>query len=123
MSEAMVVQTGGSLLGIGLANSDPRLQAAAQLAYGVGTKVGAELPHSRAQESEADYIGLIYMARAGYDPEQAVKFWERFAAFNQQSGGQTPWFLRTHPLDADRIKQLKQWLPEARAQVPASGVK
>ncbi len=123
MSEAMVVQTGGSLLGIGLANSDPRLQAAAQLAYGVGTKVGAELPHSRAQESEADYIGLIYMARAGYDPEQAVKFWERFAAFNQKSGGETPWFLRTHPLDADRIQQLKQWLPEARAQVPAAGTK
>jgi predicted Zn-dependent protease len=123
MSEAMVVQTGGSLLGIGLANSDPRLQAAAQLAYGVGTKVGAELPHSRGQESEADHIGLIYMARAGYDPEQAVKFWERFAAFNQQSGGETPWFLRTHPLDDDRIKQLKEWMPEARAQVPTAGAK
>ncbi|MBP9901677.1 MAG: M48 family metallopeptidase [Verrucomicrobia bacterium] len=123
MSEAMVVQTGGSLLGIGLANSDPRLQAAAQLAYGVGTKVGAELPNSRAQESEADHIGVIYMARAGYDPEQAVKFWERFAAFNQQSGGETPWFLRTHPLDEVRIRQLKEWMPAARAQVPAAGAK
>lgn len=123
MSEAMVIQTGGSLLGIGLANSDPRIQAAAQLAYGVGTKVGAELPHSRAQESEADHIGLIYMARAGYDPEQAVKFWERFAAFNQQQGGETPWFLRTHPLDEVRIKQLKAWIPEARAQLPAPGAK
>ena len=123
MSEAMVVQTGGSLLGIGLANSDPRLLAAVQLAYGVGAKVGAELPHSRAQESEADHIGLFYMARAGYDPEQALKFWERFAAFNQQSGGETPWFLRTHPLDDVRIKQLKEWMPEARAQVPAAGMK
>ena len=123
MSEAMVLQTGGSLLGIGLANSDPRLQAAAQLAYGVGTQVGAELPHSRAQESEADHIGLIYMARAGYDPEQAVKFWERFAAFNKQQGGETPWFLRTHPLDEVRIKQLQEWMPAARAQVPAPGTK
>lgn len=123
MSEAMVVQTGGSLLGIGLANSDPRLLAAAQLAYGVGTKVGAELPHSRAQESEADHIGLIYMARAGYDPEQAVKFWERFAAFKKQQGGETPWFLRTHPLDEVRIQQLKEWIPAARAQAPAAGTK
>jgi metalloendopeptidase OMA1, mitochondrial len=123
MSEAMVVQTGGSLLGIGLANSDPRILAAAQLAYGLGTKVGAELPHSRAQESEADHIGLIYMARAGYDPEQAVKFWERFAAFNQQQGGETPWFLRTHPLDEVRIQKLKEWMPAARAQMPATGVK
>jgi predicted Zn-dependent protease len=123
MSEALVVQAGGSVLGIGLANSDPRLQAAAQLAYGVGAKVGVELPHSRAQESEADHIGLFYMARAGYEPEQAVKFWERFAAFNQQQGGETPWFLRTHPLDEVRIKQLKEWIPAARAQVPAAGAK
>lgn len=123
MSEAMVIQAGGSLLGTGLANSDPRLQAAAQMAYGVTTKLGAELPHSRAQESEADHIGLFYMARAGYDPEQAVKFWERFAAFNQQQGGETPWFLRTHPLDEVRIRQLKELMPEARAQVPGAGGK
>jgi predicted Zn-dependent protease len=123
MSEAMVIQTGGSLLGVGLSGSDPRLQSAAMLAYGLGSKVGAELPHSRAQESEADHIGLIYMARAGYDPEQAVKFWERFAAFNQQQGAETVWFLRTHPLDEDRIKQLKQWIPEAKAQARAAGVK
>jgi predicted Zn-dependent protease len=116
MSQAMVIQTGGNLLGAGMGNTDPRLQSVALLAYGVGSKVGFELPHSREQESEADHIGLIYMARAGYDAEQSVKFWERFAAFNQQQGGETPWFLRTHPLDADRINQLKQWMPEAKAQ-------
>jgi metalloendopeptidase OMA1, mitochondrial len=125
MSEAMVIQTGGSLLnaGLGMASTDPRLQSAAMLAYGVGSQVGAELPHSRAQESEADHIGLIYMAKAGYDPEQAVKFWERFAAFNQRQGGQPIWFLSTHPLDEDRIKQLKGWIPEARAKAAAAGVK
>jgi len=123
MSEAMVVQAGGSWVGIGLANSDPRVQAAAQLAYGVTAKVGAELPHSRSQESEADHIGLVYMARAGYDPEQAVKFWERFAIWNSKTGSETPWFLRTHPLDEVRIQQLKQWLPEARAQIPAAAAK
>jgi predicted Zn-dependent protease len=123
MSQAMVIQTGGSLLGMGLAKTDPRWQAAAQLAYGVGAKVGAELPHSRAQESEADHIGLIYMARAGFDPEQTVKFWERFAAHNQQQGSDTPWFLRTHPLDEERIKQLKAWMPEAQEKARAAGLK
>jgi predicted Zn-dependent protease len=84
--------------------------------YGLGSQVGVALPHSRKQESEADYIGLLYMARAGYDPEAAVGFWQRFAEFNQQSGGATPWFLRTHPLDETRIQQLKEWMPEAKAE-------
>jgi len=91
--------------------------------YGLGSQLGVALPHSRLQESEADRIGLIYMARAGYDPEQAVKFWERFAAFNQKQGSEELWFLRTHPLDEDRIKQLKEWIPEARAEARAAGVK
>ena len=74
-------------------------------------------PHSRAQESEADHIGLIYMARAGYNPAEAIQFWQRFMAFNAQSGaGNQPSFLRTHPTDATRIQQLQQWLPEAQAQ-------
>jgi predicted Zn-dependent protease len=116
MSEAMLVQFGGEALGTTLSNADPRTQAAAMLAYGVTSQVGVELPHSRAQESEADHIGLIYMARAGYDPEAAVDFWQRFATFNQQQGGQTPAFLRTHPTDPTRIKQLKEWMPNAKAQ-------
>jgi len=116
MSEAMVIQTGGSLLGAGLSKADPRWQAVASTAYGVTTTVGRELPHSRAQESEADHIGLIYMGRAGYDPEAAVQFWERFMAFNNQQGGGTLPFLRTHPTDETRIRQLKEWMPEAKAQ-------
>jgi predicted Zn-dependent protease len=116
MSQAMVIQGGGNLLGLGLQNTDPRWQAAASLAYGVGTKLGAELPHSRAQESEADRIGLIYMAQAGYPPEAAVDFWKRFGEFNKQQGGDTPWFLRTHPLDETRVKQLQGWIPEAKAK-------
>jgi predicted Zn-dependent protease len=116
MSQAMVIQGGGNLLGLGLQTADPKWQAAAQLAYGVGAKLGAELPHSRAQESEADHIGLIYMARAGYPPEAAVEFWQRFGEFNKQQGGDTPWFLRTHPLDETRAKQLQGWIPEAKQQ-------
>jgi predicted Zn-dependent protease len=117
MSEAMVEQGVGELLGLSLAKTDPRVQAAVQVAYGATTQLGVELPHSRAQESEADHIGLIYMARAGYDPQQAVNFWERFMQYDAQHGGtSTLAFLRTHPTDETRIRQLKQWLPEAEAQ-------
>ena len=75
----------------------------------------SELPHSRLQETEADYMGLLYMARAGYNPEAAVGFWERFAAYNKGSGG-TPWFLRTHPLDDKRIADLKTAMPKANQE-------
>jgi predicted Zn-dependent protease len=120
MSEAMVEQMGGEVLGVSLSSYDPRMQAAAQVAYGLTTQVGRELPHSRTQESEADHIGLIYMARAGYDPQAAVQFWQRFMQYNAQQGGSgTPVFLRTHPTDEKRIQQLQQWMPEAKAQFKA----
>jgi predicted Zn-dependent protease len=96
--------------------SDPQVKEAVVTAYGLGATVGVELPFSRKQESEADYIGLLYMARAGYDPEESVRFWERFAEHNQKAGGDTIWFLRTHPLDEDRIRKLQEWLPEAKGQ-------
>jgi len=111
MSEAMLLQTGGQV--IGAAVSDPQTQSAFMSAYGVGKTLLRELPHSRKQESEADYIGLIYMARAGYNPQEAVAFWERFADFNRRAGGGTPWFLRPHPLDEQRIADLKANLPKA----------
>jgi metalloendopeptidase OMA1, mitochondrial len=117
VSEGMLWQTGGKLLGGSITKYNPQTQAMIMGAYGIGTKVGRELPHSRGQESEADRIGLIYMARAGYDPGAAVGFWQRFQSFNQQSGGaSTPWFLRTHPLDQVRIQRIQQWLPDARAE-------
>jgi metalloendopeptidase OMA1, mitochondrial len=116
MTEAMMVQFGASALGASLSSSDPRMQQAILLAYGAGTQVGVQLPHSRAQESEADHIGLIYMARAGYDPQAAVAFWERFEKYNSSQGNGGPAFLRTHPTDAARIQQLKAWVPEAKAQ-------
>ena len=117
MSEAMGMEMVGQLLGATLSSADPKVQAAAQTTYGLGSQLGRALPHSRKQESEADRIGLRYLARAGYDPEESVKFWERFAAFNKQAGGGgTLWFLRTHPLDETRIKQLKEWMPDAKSQ-------
>jgi metalloendopeptidase OMA1, mitochondrial len=117
ISEAVLIQSGGQILGASLSQSDPRTQALTMMAYGLGTQLGRELPHNRSQESEADRIGLIYMARAGYDPEAAIGFWQRFADFNRQAGGAgTPWFLRTHPLDEKRIEQIRVWMPEAKAQ-------
>jgi len=116
MSEAIVIQGLGNLLGAGLSKADPAWQAVGATAYGVTTTVGRELPHSRKQESEADQIGLIYMARAGYDPEAAVQFWQRFAQFNQQQASSTPAFLRTHPTDETRIRQLQEWMPRAKAE-------
>jgi predicted Zn-dependent protease len=119
ISREMIRQGGGQLVsaGAGLVSEDPRVLAVSQTVYGTGTQVFEALPHSRAQESEADHRGLIYMAWAGYDPEAAVTFWQRFADFSKESGGgNTLWFLRTHPLDETRIKQLQQWVPEAKAQ-------
>ncbi|HRZ99106.1 MAG TPA: M48 family metallopeptidase [Candidatus Paceibacterota bacterium] len=116
MSQAVLLQSGGEVLGVGMAGADSRAQAVASTLYGLGSQLGIALPHSRKQESEADQIGLIYMARAGYDPQESIAFWERFADFNRRSGGATPWFLRTHPLDETRVQQLKTWLPQAQQE-------
>lgn len=119
MSRSMAWQLGATALGAGLSVSaaDPRVAMAVQQAYGAGSQVLSELPHSRDQESEADRVGLRYMARAGYDPESALAFWQRFAAYNAQAGGGQGFsFLRTHPTDATRVKQIQGWLPEAKAQ-------
>ena len=118
VSEGMMIQTGGQLLGTAMTSANPQVQALTTAAYGLGAQLGRTLPHSRAQESEADQIGLRYMARAGYDPAEAVGFWQRFSAYNasQGGGGGTPWFLRTHPLDETRIQQIREWLPAAQAE-------
>lgn len=122
MSQQEVVSGLGQVLDTSMSASDPKVRSIVSVAYGVGSKVGVELPYSREQESEADHIGLVYMARAGYDPKEAVAFWQRFAEFNQQQGGQNiPKLLRDHPVDAVRIKQLQGWLPEAEAQAAKSG--
>lgn len=116
MSRALVRQTFGEATASYLGKSDPRYQATFSSLYGLGTQVFEALPHSRTQETAADQIGLIYMARAGYDPEAAIGFWERFAEFNRRAGSSTPAFLRTHPLDEQRIRDLKTWMAKAKAE-------
>ncbi len=80
---------------------------------GAGAQYGLLLPFSRAHESEADHLGLKYMVRAGYDPNEAVAFWTRMA--ESSDGKQPPEFMSTHPLHDTRIRQLKAWIPEVVA--------
>jgi len=115
MSEQLMVELGGVALSVALDQQPQRTQELAMIAYGVTTTVGRVLPHSRQAELEADYMGLIYMAKAGYDPREAVNFWRRFQAYNSQRGGQNVEFLSTHPLDERRIRELGRHMPEALA--------
>lgn len=93
------------------AGVDPRVGATA---LGTGAALNS-LRHSREQELEADRLGALYMARAGYNPSESVKLWQRFAAYREKNSGgqQMPVFLRTHPLDETRISALEQFLPTA----------
>ena len=110
MSQQMGVQLGGMALSAALSEKPEQTQSLFMSAYGIGSQVGVLLPYSRSHESEADKMGLVFMAMAGYDPNAAVEFWERMA----QSGGQKPLeLLSTHPSDQTRINNLKKYVPEA----------
>jgi len=82
--------------------------------YGSATAVGVDLPHSRNAELEADKIGVIYMAKAGYDPQEAVAMWERFAEYKLKKSNGQPELLSTHPLDHTRIHALKAFIPKVQ---------
>ena len=110
MSQAMVQQLGGMALEVALAQKPKETQDLFLLSYGIGSQVGALLPWSRQQETEADKFGLIYAAMAGYNPQEAIPFWQRMSA---ASGANPPEFLSTHPSDETRIRKLKQFMPEA----------
>ncbi|MBN2424076.1 MAG: M48 family metallopeptidase [Calditrichaceae bacterium] len=111
MSQGLLVQMGGIALSKAIEQKPQETQNLFMTAYGLGAQVGVILPYSRSHENEADHIGLIIMAMAGYDPNHAVEFWQRMAA---NSGGQAPpEFLSTHPSDQKRIDNLKKLLPEA----------
>jgi predicted Zn-dependent protease len=106
----MVAQLGGSLLGASLGDSQSGQLILA--AYGLGAQYGILLPYSRTQESEADQIGLMLMAQAGYDPREAIAFWRRMDEATSASG-KPPEFLSTHPGHDTRVRQLEAWMPEA----------
>ena len=110
MSQQMALQLGGMALSEAVQSQPEQTQALYMSAFAVGAQFGAVLPFSRQHETEADHMGLIFMAMAGYDPRQAPVFWERMAA----GGGQKPpEFMSTHPSDATRVRQLNERMNEA----------
>ena len=119
MSGDVLQQLGAMGLSLMTANRSPETQALAMTAYGAGSQLFGTLPFSRKHESESDHYGLMLMAIAGYNPDEAVPFWERMAALG---GGGTPEFLSTHPSDATRIRQLQGWVPEAKQKAAGFGV-
>lgn len=110
MSQELGVQLGSATLQVALASKSAATQNIFMSAYGVGTQVGVLLPYSREHESEADKLGLIFIAMAGYNPSTAVAFWKRMAA---KGGGAPLELLSTHPSDSRRIAALEAYLPEA----------
>jgi len=113
MSQGVLIQGAQQGLALALENSNVKATTAnlSMAAFGLGAQIGVMLPFSRSHELEADELGLEYMAKAGYDPEQAVLFWQRFATLGN---GDTPAFMSTHPPSEDRAKALSKDLPKAK---------
>jgi len=110
MSTGMLTEIAGQTAGMIFGGENPETAKAVEQAFGIGSSVGVMLPFSRHQESEADKIGLLLMAQAGYDPRPATEFWKRMS---QGKNGAPPEFLSTHPSDETRIKQIEGWMPDA----------
>ena len=111
MSQGLLQQLGGQALSAALASNAPATQQLALQAFGVGSQVGL-LKYGRNQESEADHLGLIFMALAGYNPDGAIAFWQRMEA--RSGAAAPPEFLSTHPSNGTRIADIQRELPEAR---------
>ncbi len=110
MSRQLLANYGGVALSVATSGQSTASQALAQEVFGLGAQYGVMLPYSRKNESEADEIGLIFMAMAGYNPQASVAFWKRMSA---AGGGSVPEFLSTHPSDQTRIAHLEKLIPEA----------
>ena len=110
MSEALLAQMGAVALAVALEEEPEETQQLFMLAYGVTANVAFLLPYSRLHESEADRIGLTLMAKAGYNPNEAVRFWQ---TMSEQGGSRPPTLLSTHPAPESRIEKIKSFIPEA----------
>lgn len=119
MSAGQLQQLGAVAGNIALANN-PETQNIFNTAYGLGSNLGVMLPFSRSHEIEADHIGLILMAIAGYDPIAAAELWQRMQA--NENGSAPPEFLSTHPSSDTRIQNIQSWAPEAKAEARKFGV-
>lgn len=109
MTEAEGLALGGALLQVGTGTS--QYAQIYNLAYGVGSNMAVTLPHSRSQESEADHMGVVYAARAGYDPRAAITFWQKMLAQSKSGSSTLSKWLSDHPADQDRIDALQKLMP------------
>ena len=110
VSQGLIAEMGGVALDVAMANKSAETRSLIMSAYGAGAEVGVIMPFSRMHESEADKLGLVFMAMAGYNPNASIAFWERMA---KQGGAKPPELLSTHPSDQTRINQLKAYMPTA----------
>ena len=110
MSQQILEQYGMQIINQATQQKSAAMNVLANSVYGLGTKYGIMLPFSRTQEYEADRLGLMFMAMAGYDPQIAAGFWQKMSV---QGGTSAPEFMNTHPSDANRITQIKKYLLEA----------
>lgn len=111
MTQGLLVDFGGMALSKALETRPAQTKDLFMKSYGLGMQIGVLRPYSRLHENEADRLGLIFMAMAGYDPKEAVGFWQRMAA--EEKGARRPEFLSTHPAEETRIQNLKDLIPEA----------
>ena len=109
ISQQLLTQYGAQILGQALSEKSTKIQQIGNTVYGLGSQYGVTLPFSRKHESEADYMGLIFMTMAGYNPNTAITFWQKMSA---NGGTSVPEFMSTHPSDATRINDIKKYLPE-----------
>ncbi len=109
MSQQLIIQAGGVTLAVLTSERPQMAQDIFMMSYGVGSTLGS-LAFSRQHETESDKLGLVFMAMAGYNPQEAPRFWERMAAIG---GGAPPEFLSTHPSHDRRISDLEAFMPEA----------
>ena len=110
MSQEMLAQYGSSILSATLSTKSTAMQTLGSTVFGLGAQLGVMLPYSRQHEYEADYMGLVFMTMAGYNPNSAVTFWQKMSAAS--GGGSSSDFMSTHPSDSKRIAEIQRRLPE-----------
>ena len=118
MSQQMMAQYGAAAASAAVSGKSQTTQTIANTVFGIGAQYGVLLPYSRKHELEADHLGLIFMAMAGYDPQEAIGFWQRMSANGSASVAE---FMSTHPSDETRIKELQKAMPEAMKYYKPAG--